>query len=379
VATHTGGTAGIICAADRQFLTPAFFAESRSEGAETVDEAQGQEDAGEMGIEGRDYMQETPAYREYNRGGWTAVKLLIVLNVAVFLAQTLTTGPMSYSAFRSRLSAMNASDEDLRAAYERARQTGQLPTTSPLDEWLALDSQAVLHGQIWRLTTFDFLHDTSTIWHLVFNMWLLFIAGRRVEGVYGKNEFLAFYLVAGILSGVMFLVWDLLTGSSGIAIGASGAAVAVMIVYAMHWPQERWYIWGVLPMPVMLLALIGAALDVFPMFEQLRGGQGDHVAHAAHVGGMLFGFFYVHYRWRILDWGESLGLSNLARGFRRRPRLRVHAPEPEEQPVRRAVPVDVEARLDQLLEKITQHGEASLTDEERRFLTETSRRYRNRR
>src|SRR5690606_2354324 len=109
-----------------------------------------------------------------------------------------------------------------------------------LERWFALIPEAVLHGQIWRLTTYDFLHDTGEIWHLVFNMWLLWLAGRRVQDKYGSAEFLAFYLVAGILSGAFFMFWGMLTHSPGIAIGASGAAVAVMIVYAMNWPHEKW-------------------------------------------------------------------------------------------------------------------------------------------
>lgn len=311
------------------------------------------------------------------------VATLIILNVAMFVAQLVLARTISFSEFREMISPaalQRLSERELRQEYEALRARGQLPRISRIEDWLALDGSAVMHGQIWRLTTYDFLHDTSSPWHLVFNMWLLWLAGRRVESYYGRNEFLAFYLAAGVLSGIVFLLWGLLIGGPGIAIGASGAAVAVMIVYALHWPNERWYLWGILPIPVIVLALIGAGLDLYPMLLQLQGrGGGDGIAHSAHIGGMVFGFLYVQNRWRLTGAsGESRnhGVSRFKRLFRRRPKLNIHTPEVAEPPRREPLPAADEARLDALLEKIAQQGEASLTDDERRFLTETSRRMR---
>ncbi|WP_437223037.1 rhomboid family intramembrane serine protease [Planctomicrobium sp. SH661] len=303
-----------------------------------------------MGIDDRGYMsndstsQWSPGRRRSD--SWSMVTTLIVINVVVFIAQTIT--------WRTQL----------------------------LESWLALNLHDVLHGQIWRLTTYDFLHETSSglPLHLLFNMWLLYLAGRRVEDKYGSEEFLAFYLVAGVLSGIGFLAWGLLTQTGGVAIGASGAAVAVMIVYAFNWPSERWYIWGILPVPVIMLAAISAIFDVMPMLQQLRGnaGPGDRVAHAAHVGGMLFGLLYVKFGWRITSLFSNLNSSTLHKSVKRRPKLRVHVPNSEEIDEDESIPEAIESRLDRLLEKISVSGEASLTDEERRFLTDASRRYRNR-
>jgi membrane associated rhomboid family serine protease len=304
-----------------------------------------------MGIENRDYMSSEPSFRFGGVSSWSAVKTLVVINVIVFILQSLF--------MQQRL----------------------------LESWLQLGLPQVLHGQIWRLTTYDFLHETGDAfpWHLLFNMWLLWIAGGRVENTLGKREFLAFYLLAGVVSGIVFLIWSAVTHSSVPVIGASGAAIAVMIVYAMHWPHDRWYIWGVLPIPVMVLALLAVAQDLLPMLSEISGrGSRDLVAHSAHIGGMLFGFLYVSLRWRITDWlpsgrPASRRSSRRARPFRnplrRRPELTLHVEEPDEPT---GVPPEVEVRLDSLLEKITRQGEASLTAEERHFLAEASRRYRNR-
>jgi len=299
-----------------------------------------------MGIENRDYMGANPPYRGGGPASWSAVTTLIVVTVCAFFLQVIFT--------------------------------------PQFEIWGALGLQWILQGQIWRLTTYDFLHDTTSNlpFHLFFNMWLLYIAGRRVEEVLGKIEFLAFYLTAGILSGVTFLLWGILIGQNGVAIGASGASVAVMIVFAVYWPQTKWLVYGFLPVTAMVLAIISAVLDLLPMLGQLAGGEGGGIAHAAHIGGMLFGFLYARFGWRLTDWmSESSGRQRkrFHNPLRRRPHLKVHTEDLEENATEAPTAVSVEVRLDQLLEKIVEKGEASLTPAERQFLTETSQRYRNRR
>ncbi|WP_437204391.1 rhomboid family intramembrane serine protease [Planctomicrobium sp. SH664] len=293
-----------------------------------------------MGIEYRGYMQDEPGYGFQRRPAMTMVKGLIITNVVIFVIQVVVGGWV--------------------------------------EKWFMLTEDAVLKGQLWRFTTYDFLHDPTSIWHLLFNMWLLYMAGTRVESKYGSKEFLSFYLLAGIFSGAFYLLWNLVVGQSNPAIGASGAVVAVLIVYALNWPEERWFIFGIIPMPVMWIAILTAAFDIFPMLQQLgrRAGAGDEVAHAAHAGGMLFAYLYVRNRWQILDWTDSF-----RKMFRRRPKLRVHRPDVADEvrpAVKATIPPHISARLDQLLQKISDEGEASLTREEREFLTDASRRYRQR-
>jgi membrane associated rhomboid family serine protease len=240
-----------------------------------------------------------------------------------------------------------------------------------------LDPGKILHGQIWRLVTYDFLHSTGGIWHLFWNMYLLYMAGSRVESTYGPREFLWFYLISAVFAGAFFLLWGLLMGTAHAAIGASGAVMAVLIVYAMHWPMDRWFIL-IFPVPVVLIVILDAALDLFPLLSELGGRPvGDNVAHAAHIGGMLFGFLYVRQQWRVSTWIPS-HVPHWKTFFKRRPKLRVHVPEREEPRGARPIPPNVESRLDELLEKISLHGERSLTEDERRFLSEASRRYRDR-
>jgi hypothetical protein len=104
---------------------------------------------------------------------------------------------------------------------------------------------------------------------------------------------------------------------------------------------------------------------------QLSGDQVfDGIAHAAHLGGALFGVLYWHYHWQLDGLLGRLGMPTLPRiSRRRRPRLRVVAPPPEP---------DEMSRVDELLQKIHELGQESLTAEERAILAEASERIRNR-
>lgn len=238
-------------------------------------------------------------------------------------------------------------------------------------EFFDLDPRAVAHGQLWRLVTYDFLHDRDSVWHVVFNMLILYMTGQDLEARRGSREFTAFYLLAGVISGIAFVVWSYALGPFPPAIGASGAVSAVMIVYAITYPHEIWRIWGILPVPVWAVAALVVILDLHPMLLQL-GGQDvdDGVAHAAHIGGILFGVLYQRQNWWLTNWAPATGLPSFKKMFRRKPKLRVHRPAAEEP--------DFSSQVDALLDKIARQGEASLTTEERSVLMEASRRARER-
>lgn len=335
-----------------------------------------------MGIENREYMwdESSPLRRGRSDHPWleNVVKTLIIVNVIVFVAQILTMRPMSFSEFAYYYAPVVEDVEQLRQEYDFALQSRQLPRTSLITELLSLKVDAVYTGQIWRLTTYDFLHSTDGMWHIFFNMFVLYLAGGRVADRYGHFEFLWFYLVSGVFAGIFYLVWGLLSREHSVVLGASGAVSAVLVLYAMNWPRQQWYLYGILPVPVYLLVLISAAMDLLPMLSQLQGGEGDRIAHSAHIGGMLFGFLYYKQGWVI----SSLlpGTVSMPRwSGRRKSKLRVHQPVEDRPttPERPPIPTHVERRVDDLLAKISEQGEASLTAEEREFLNESSRKYRS--
>jgi len=297
-----------------------------------------------MGIESRDYIRDTdhgPSNWERARG-WSAVTWIIVINVVVFVMQLMF-----------------------------ARQG--------LSQALWLKPELVLQGQVWRLLTSAFLHSDQDVFHILFNMYVLHQFGREVETLKGSKEFTVFYLTAALLSGVAFVLWGLVLRDLTPAVGASGAVSAVVIVFAMFWPNRQVLMFLFIPMKIRTLAILVVLYDLYPMVKQISGGAvNDGIGHSAHLAGYVFAFIYVRQNWNLSSWlpGMSGWAGRLRNPLRRRPQLRVHRPDSEAE-----IPIDDFAfndRVDALLAKIAEQGEASLTPEERELLAEASRRARNR-
>jgi membrane associated rhomboid family serine protease len=246
-----------------------------------------------------------------------------------------------------------------------------------------LDTDAVLNGQVWRLLTAAFLHSFD--WqHIVFNMLFLWWAGSEVEDIYGPREFLAFYLVAAVVSSLAFVLWQVVAVPRGDwrpMIGASGAVTAVLVLFAMHFPTRVVYLFFFFPVPVIVLVVLNVLQDTLG----LLGGNREPVAFACHLGGAAFGFAYYKLHWRVMNlWPSGWHF----RPGRPRPKLRVYRGESESGT--EAVPVtpapqrplpdsQLEAELDDVLAKVARLGKSSLTEREQQILLRASEVYRNRR
>ena len=250
----------------------------------------------------------------------------------------------------------------------------QLLIQPGFQQWLELNTAAVLRGQIWRLVTFDFLHSIGSPWHIIVNMYVLYCAGSKLLTNHTQKEFLLFYLASGIVAGVSFVLWQLLRGGTAPAVGASGSVAAVITLYAMYWPRDRWLIFYIIPVPVIAIVIVSFALDLHPVLLELGSGipPWDRIAHIAHLGGMVFAFAYYKLQWRLEPLVGDLSWESLRRRFRHRPKLRVHRPATEESGQ------SMQAQMDDLLAKIHRDGESSLTDHERETLNRISRQLRSR-
>lgn len=282
-----------------------------------------------MGILDRDYYRDEPKGL-FLGGERTMVANLIIANVVLYLVDALF--------FNGRL-----------------MQAMALQASLPERPW-----------DVWQLVTYGFAHSRSRsdIWHIVFNMLGLWFFGRDVEGIYGKKQFLQLYLTLIILSGVAWLVTSLSTPNASV-IGASGAVLGIMFVFVMHYPRRTIFLFGIIPLPAWALM----AAYVIQDLSGLQGDRRDYVAHAAHLGGALYGFVFYKTGWTLF----SLVPGKLFKhGIpARRPKLKLHSPEQDD--------ASLGERVDEILEKISREGEASLTKEERRVLEDASRRYQKRR
>jgi membrane associated rhomboid family serine protease len=281
-----------------------------------------------------------------------------------------------------------------------------------------LDVQHVLHGQVWRLLSYAFLHDPGTIWHILINMLFLWWFGSDVEDLHGPHEFLAFYLGASLAAGLLFL-FSSLVWTPGLlslpCLGASGSVIAVLTLCAFHYPHRTILLFFILPIPLPLFLVIFLAGDAY-VFLNLNKYDSS-TAVAAHLGGALFAAAYYLLHIRLLDWLPSRWdrqhLRGLWQSWRRRlfgPRLKLYVDESAKEKwnasKRRpstaaalshaergnegsertqpsvAVPVadeHLEAKMDAILEKISRVGKENLTESERAFLLHASEIFRRRR
>ena len=174
-----------------------------------------------------------------------------------------------------------------------------------------------------QLITYMFMHDTHSFAHVFFNMFAVYMFGRVLESVWGPKRFLTFYLVTGIGAGlIQELVWffslqdvifasqDLVNIGGGqilsksefynyfVTIGASGAVFGILLAFGMLFPNVALYIMFI-PIPIKAKYFV-IFYGLAELFLGVANFGGDTVAHFAHLGGMLFGYFMIRY-WRKKD------------------------------------------------------------------------------
>ncbi len=220
----------------------------------------------------------------------------------------------------------------------------------------------------WSPLTYMFVH--GGFWHLFFNMLILFFFGPPLERAWGSDTFIHFYVVAG-LGGALFSVLFLpIVGQTNV-IGASGALYGVLLAFALRWPNAPIYLWAVLPIKAKYFVGALAAIAIVTSFQ----GSGGGVANWTHLGGLVTAWIYLKYGDRI-----SVPIHRLRRRRRRsRSGLSVRSGSGEGPPPRRRTGrpgADTLDEVDRILDKIRASGIESLSESERHFLDEMSRRYR---
>lgn len=151
----------------------------------------------------------------------------------------------------------------------------------------------------WQLFSSAFLH--GGFGHIFFNMFGLWIFGMRLENVWGSKRFAYFFFFCVIGASLIQLLvtsWPFLFGSLPYpqpipTVGASGGVYGILLAFAMMYPNERIYLYFIMPIKAKYFI---AGLAVFGLFAGITGTQAG-VAHFAHLGGMLFGFILIQY-WR---------------------------------------------------------------------------------
>lgn len=224
-------------------------------------------------------------------------------------------------------------------------------TTSSSDPW-----------NLPRLLSHAFLH--ADVMHLLFNMIGLYSFGTAVEARLGRDELLRLYLAAAVFGGAVWFVVHQVTGVPAALLGASGAVNAVAVLFAWYYPHAQILLMGIIPLKAWVASALFIGIDLLGFL----GNHGSTIAHEAHLAGAALGLAYGYWGWNF----GRLGAKSLRqRIMKSRANLRVF-----QEPLSSH---ELTARADEILRKIAEHGEASLTDGERKILIEASRHYQQRR
>ena len=220
--------------------------------------------------------------------------------------------------------------------------------------YFALSPRLVLtRGYVWQLVTYMFLH--GGFFHIALNMLIIWMFGTPLERLWGSDRFLRFYLYCG-LGGALF---SFLFAFRSAVIGASGAGYGILLAYAVLFPYNEIYVWGIFPVKARTLVIV---LAVIELLAGISGGSG--IAHFAHLGGMAAGLVYTkrdHRSWRF--WSH---LKNLLRKFPIRFSADGDGNDADDEPYDAG-------KIDSILDKIAQKGYENLTETERRILENYSR------
>lgn len=216
------------------------------------------------------------------------------------------------------------------------------------DAWF----RAPLFAPVWQLFTYGFLHDTRSAWHVVGNLLVLYFFGTSLEERLGSRRFLLTYFAGQVVGVLAHLAVDRAGLPLGTAIGASGAAYGVMAALATLSPNQTVY-WMFVPLKMKWLAIGLVGFAAFAAILDVKDGP-NGVANFIHLGGALYGFLAVRTGLIEKDPVEVLE--------RRRAVREVERAQSDE------------ARLDDLLAKISKDGIGSLSKSEREFLKKASTR-----
>lgn len=217
-------------------------------------------------------------------------KNLIIINVLVFIAQVSIGKQYNLTERISLYPIMPG-------------QLKQIIASSP-------NLQPYFGFEPYQIATHMFAHSPDQLFHILFNMFALWMFGKILENVWGAKRYLFFYLVCGVGAAACHLIIQYfrseqllhavlanspdvqsLLGAVSPVLGASGAIMGILVAFAYLFPNTELFLMFI-PIPIKAKwAVIGyAAID---LFMGVGSFSGDNVAHFAHLGGALTGFILV--------------------------------------------------------------------------------------
>jgi membrane associated rhomboid family serine protease len=245
-------------------------------------------------------------------------------------------------------------------------------------QWLALHGDAFSNPLHWhQFLTYTFTHDPTDIGHIFWTMLPLYFFGSEMERMYGRREYLRFFLVTALLGGVFWcLRMTLMMQQGGLTqpqlaiqtvMGANGPVTALTLLFCMHFPHRQIYIFGVLPIPAWAIG----GLTILGNMPALLTTHPTPIDPC--VVGILFALLYFRFHWNLgqlpaMEFLSSLP-SRIGTLFKPRPQLKVFDSDDQDDDAY----AELEKEADRILDKLHREGEQGLSAHERKLLERYSR------
>ena len=205
---------------------------------------------------------------------------------------------------------------------------------------------------IWQPITYMFIH--GDLFHVLINMFVLWMFGSEMESIWGRAQFLRYYFLTGVGSGLVWLLFN--AGQSySVLIGASGAIYGILIAYGMMFPNRTVYLYFMIPIKVKWFVVFLGAVAFLSSFN-----NNTNISHLTHLSGMVIGFVYLRYYWHWKDFRFSV--HKQIEEFR----SSISSKKDKKK-------IEMQNEVDQLLDKINETGYDNLTEEEKDLLYRASK------
>ena len=204
---------------------------------------------------------------------------------------------------------------------------------------------------LWQPLTYMFLH--GGVWHVLINMFVLWMFGSELERLWGKTRFIKFYFFTGIGAGTVTMIFSY---SSMIPIvGASGAVYGILLAYGLIYPNRKIYLYGIIPIKSIWFVI---AVGLLAFISSINNNS--NISHLTHLSGMVVAYLILKNPFKLKTIWFSIQKKFIENKLKKENRERFKRKK-------------IELNLNFILDKINREGYDSLTKEEQDRLYKSSK------
>ena len=204
---------------------------------------------------------------------------------------------------------------------------------------------------LWQPLTYMFLH--GGVWHVLINMFVLWMFGSELERLWGKNRFIKFYFFTGIGAGIVTMIFS--HNSIIPIVGASGAVYGILLAYGFIYPNRKVYLYGIIPIKSIWFVI---AIGFLAFISSINNNS--NISHLTHLSGMVVAYLILKNPFHLKAIWFSMQKKFIENKLKK---------ETKEKFKREKIKLD----LNLILDKINREGYKSLTNEEQDQLYKSSK------